>query len=97
MGKPNLKNMLLAIIGLMASAIFITKAIVPWMVNPVKEWERKATDRKNKINSLQKTQKTADLYRKRLAKAPLGQLLRWRQGWHGRLTPLDWTHPVATG
>ena len=68
MGKPNLKNMLLAIIGLMASVIFITKAIVPWMVNPVKEWERKATDRKNKINSLQKTQKTADLYRKRLAK-----------------------------
>ena len=44
MVKPNLKNMLLAIIGLMASAIFITKAIVPWMVNPVKEWERKATD-----------------------------------------------------
>jgi len=68
MGKPNLKNMLLVIIGLMASLIFITKAIVPWMVNPVKEWERKATDRKNKINSLQKTQKTADLYRKRLAK-----------------------------
>ena len=68
MFKPNLKNMLLAIIGLMASSIFITKAIVPWMVNPVKEWERKATDRKNKINSLQKTQKTADLYRKRLAK-----------------------------
>ena len=29
MGKPNLKNMLLVIIGLMASLIFITKAIVP--------------------------------------------------------------------
>ena len=47
MGKPNLKNMLLGIIGLMASVIFITKAIVSWMVNPVKEWERKASDRKN--------------------------------------------------
>ena len=63
------------------------------MVNPVKEWERKATDRKNKINSLQKTQKTADLYRKRLAK-----LNTQASPVHKRRRPLPWanTSPVSS-
>lgn len=68
MGKPDLKSVLLVVIGLLAAVIFVTKAIVPWMVDPIKKWERQTAKSKNDINKLQKTQKVADQYRKRLAK-----------------------------
>ena len=68
MVSTNLKNVLLAVIGLMAAVIFITKAIVPWVVNPVKKWEKSATNRKSQINALQKIQKEADRHRKILTK-----------------------------
>jgi len=54
--------------GVLAAVIFITKAIVPWVVNPVKKWERDTTNRKKQINALQKIQNEAHLHKNRLTK-----------------------------
>ena len=68
MGKPNLKTVLLVVIGLIAAAIFITKAMIPWVVNPVKKWEQQSINRTKDIKSLDNLKKKADAHRKALAK-----------------------------
>ena len=68
MGKPNLKTVLLVVIGLIAAAIFITKAMIPWVVNPVKKWEQQSINRIKDIKSLDNLKKKADAHRKALAK-----------------------------